>query len=97
MPHVSRLIGGHATWQVSLSAWLDGGILSIESRRYVSNFLSVHRVRPTDDDEDEANSDHLVSDVELEVSHANLENALETRIGGHQGAEDEDSPQSRTH
>ena len=50
-----------------------------------------------DDDEDDANSDDLASDVELEVSHADLAGALETRIGGHQCARDEDEQQSRTH
>ena len=97
VPHASQLKGEHATWQVALASWLDGGILSRESKRYVSNFLSVYRIRPTDDDEDDANSDDLVSDVELDVSHVDLAGALETRIGGHQVAGDEDEPQSRTH
>ena len=44
-------------------------------------FLSVHRVHLTDDDEDEANSDDLASDVGVKISHANLADALETRIG----------------
>ena len=63
----------------------------------MSNFLSVYRIRPADDDEEDANSDNLASDVELEVSHADLESALETRIGGHQSArDDDDEQQSRT-
>jgi hypothetical protein len=79
-PHIQdaiQLKGEHATWQVALGSWLDGNILSRESKRYVSNFLSVYRIRPTDDDSDDANSDNLASDVELEVSHANLAGALE--------------------
>ena len=59
----------------------------------MSNFLSVYRIRPTDDDSDDANSDNLASDIELEVSHADLASALETRIGGHQGAGDDDEHQ----
>ena len=35
--------------------------------------------------------------VELEVSHANLAGAVETRISGHQGAADDDEQGSRTH
>ena len=65
--------------------------------RYVSNFLSVHRVRPTDDDEDDANSGYLASDVEPEVSRANLADVLETRIGGHQGLSEADQQESCTH
>ena len=62
IPHASQLKGNHATWQDALAYWLDGHILSAESMRYVSNFLSVYRVRPTEDDEDEAHSDDLASD-----------------------------------
>ena len=48
------------TWQGALRSWLDGRILCEEARRYVGNFLSVHRVRPQDDmDSDIANSDDL--------------------------------------
>ena len=72
IPHASQLKGEHATWQMALGSWLDGGILSRESKRYVSNFLSVYRIRPTDDDEDEGNSDNLASDIELEVSQFRL-------------------------
>ena len=68
----------------SLATWLDGNIICDESKRYVGNFLSVHRVRPTDDDDDQAHSDDIASDEELEVSHNSLEDALETRIGGYQ-------------
>ncbi len=91
VPHASHLKGNHATWQDAMSSWLDGGILSAESMRYASNFLSVYRVRPTDDDEDEAHSDDLASDEELEVSHASLTDALETRVGGHQRFGDDDA------
>ena len=53
--------------------------------------MCVYRVRPTDDDEDEAHSDDLASDEELEVSHVELTDALDTRVGGHRrlGGEDE--------
>ena len=90
VPHASQLKGNHHTWQDALAFWLDGRILSAESMRYVSNFLSVYRVRPTEDDEDEAHSDDLASDEELEVSHASLADALDSRIGGHRRVGDED-------
>ena len=54
-----------------------------------------------DDDDDAAHSDDLASDEELEVSHATLADALETRVGGHRriGDEDEghDPEQTGTH
>ena len=50
---------------------------------YVSNFISVHRVRPGNDDEDEMDDpDDLMSDEELLVTKDMLEEVLETRIGG---------------
>ena len=62
--------------------WLDGGVLCEEAKRYVGNFLSVHRVRPRNDDEDDANSDDVVSDEDLELTAEDLEEALTSRIGG---------------
>ena len=53
--------------------------------RYASKFLCVYRVRPADDDEDEAHSDDLASDEELEVSYVELTDALDTRVGGRRG------------
>ena len=88
-PHVSQLRGGHDSWKDALAGWLDGGIISFESKRYVSNFLSVYRVRPCDDDDDDENSDNLASDEELEISHAGLAEALQTRIDGRQNEEDD--------
>ena len=90
VPHASQLKGNHVFWQDAMAFWLDGDLLSAESLRYVSNFMNVYRVRPTDDDDDEAHSDDLASDEELKVSHASLKDALETRVGGHRRLGDED-------
>ena len=84
VPHAGELRSAHQTWQEALTLWLDGNILCAEAKRYVGNFLSVHRVRPRDDESDENNSDDLVSDEELQVSTASLAEALNTRIGGKQ-------------
>ena len=65
-----------------MQSWFDGRILTQESKKYIGNFLSVHRVRPMDDDESDANSDDIVSDEELQMSAASLKEALSTRIGG---------------
>ena len=73
-----------STWQDALSHWLDGGLACAESKRYVGNFLAVHRMRPQskDDDDEAVHSSDVADDEELEVSHADLHAALTTRIGG---------------
>ena len=43
---------------------LDGHTLCEEARRYVANFLSVHRVRPQDEASEDGNSENIVSDEE---------------------------------
>ena len=66
-----------------MALWLDGGILCEEARRYVGNFLSVHRMRPVDDDASGAdNSDDLLSDEDLALSSDSLLDVLHARIGG---------------
>ena len=66
-----------------MSVWLDGNIICEESRIYVGNYLSVHRMRPVDDDASAAdNSDDLLSDEDLTLSSESLLDALRTRIGG---------------
>jgi len=89
VPYAGALRERDATWQQSLQQWLDGRILCEEAKRYVGNFLAVHRVRPQNDDSDDTNSDDAVSDEELEVANADLQGALGTRIGG-RGKEDEE-------
>ena len=66
-----------------MTQWLDGNIISEESKRYVSNFISIHRLRPGNNDEDAmANSDDMVEDEDVCVTKDMLDNVLETRIGG---------------
>ena len=70
------------TWQEALREWLDGGLSCAEAKRYVGNFLSVYRIRPQIDDNDDAHSSDMATDEELEVSHAALQEAFETRVRG---------------
>ena len=49
-PFAGHLRKVDETWQEALGAWLGGRILCKEAKKYVGNFLSVHRVRPDDDD-----------------------------------------------
>ena len=48
------------TWQDALRKWLGGNILCNEAKRYVGNFLSVHRMRPRDEDDEDCNSQDIV-------------------------------------
>ena len=82
VPFAGNLRSSTETWQEAMESWLDGRILTQESKKYIGNFLSVHRVRPMDDDESDGNSDDIVSDEELQVSAASLKEALSARIGG---------------
>ena len=81
VPYAGNLRPQDATWEVTLSMWLDGNVVSQESARYVHNFLSVFRVRPRDQDED-VRSDEDVDDEELILTTSDLNQALKTRIGG---------------
>ena len=85
VPYVGELREQGFTWQDALATWLDGGVGCEETKRYVGNFLSVHRMRPQNDEVDDAHSSDMASDEELEVSHADLQEALKTRIGGRAG------------
>ena len=71
----------HASWENTLAEWLDGNVVSKESATYISNFLSVYRVRPCDP-YDDARSDEDFSDEEFVLTEAQLAEALKTRVGG---------------
>ena len=95
VPFAGHLRKVDETWQEALGAWLDGRILCKEAKKYVGNFLSVHRVRPEEDDgSDVGNSDDFVSDEELKVSPDALAEALATRIGGRERKEDTDNKEA---
>jgi len=87
------------TWQEAVQKWVDSNILCGESKQYVGNFLSVHRMRPRDDDEDDCNSQDIVSDEELEISKSSLAEALISRIGGkdQEGEEEKDDESGPSH
>ena len=59
MPYAGELRSIDQTWQDALMQWLKGSVLCAQAKRYVGNFLSVHRVRPRDDESDDCNSDDI--------------------------------------
>ena len=80
VPYAGNLRPQDATWEVTLSMWLDGNVVSQESAHYVSNSICVFRVRPRDQDED-VRSDEDVDDDEFILTGKDLKQALKTRIG----------------
>ena len=50
VPYAGNLRPQDATWELTLSMWLDGNVVSRESARYVSHFLCFFCVRPRDQD-----------------------------------------------
>jgi hypothetical protein len=81
VPFAGRLRASEESWDTALRTWLDGNVISCESVRYISNFLSVYRVRPRDPNED-ARSDEDFSDEDLVLNEDMLEQAMKTRVGG---------------
>ena len=75
VPFAGRLKQTNQTWAQALRSWLT--LLPCEdTKRYVGNFLSVYRVRPSD--ADAANSDDSGVDEPLLVTPATLPMALTT-------------------
>ena len=87
--YVGCLRPGGCTWQEAMQTWCALGTTCLESKRYLGNFLAVHRVRPQDEEDEGGHSSDMASDEELEVSSADLHAALQTRIGGSARAEDD--------
>ena len=82
VPYAGMLRKQGESWQAALSYLLNGNAVSHESVRYITNLMSVYRVRPKDVDEDIL-SDEDFQDEELELTGTDLAEALETRIGCH--------------
>ena len=69
VPHV-RDLGQRNTWAMRCNEWLQGGILTEEMRRIVTNFASVTSLRPQEGAAGE--SEEEVSDRELALSLIHL-------------------------
>lgn len=76
VPYAGDLRRAHQTWQQALESWLDGCLLSEESKRYIGNFLWVHRLRPHDAESDCGNSGGIIEDEELQLSSESLREAV---------------------
>ena len=89
VPAVNSLRGDFTSWDAAMRVWLDGHILCEESRRYINNFLAMHRVRPSNAEEDDeaANSDDMLNDEDVQVTRGCLEEVLNTRAGSVQNTQ----------
>ena len=87
--HPSPLRGDSDSWAEALIQWLDGNVLSSQAARYFCYFLCVHRMRPRDETED-VRSDEDFDDEELHVDNENVEEDLQTEMGGQDTTEDVD-------
>ena len=72
---------------------MDGGILCEEAKNYVSNFLSVHRVRPADEG-NEGNSDDAASDPDVELVAADVAEIFGKSATGAEGVRETASAQA---
>ena len=69
VPFAGNLRPVSDSWQSAVGTWLDGNIVSEDSKRYVSNLISVHRMTPRGETSDVGNSDDILEDEELQITH----------------------------
>jgi hypothetical protein len=89
----------------SQAQYLNGGVLCETTMQYINNFFCVNRLRPVNAEHDEANSDDLLSDEDVQLSTEDLAHVLQTRIGGREAKEgptgkrgtDDDDTEANTH
>ena len=62
-----------STWDTTLATWLYCNVISHVGAHYISHLRSVYGLRPHDPNDD-ARSDEDVSDEELVLTEADLEN-----------------------
>ena len=77
VPHISELKADTETWTASFRKWLSQ-LPCQETKRYVGNFLSVYRIRPTHDTAE--NSDNSDCDDPLNIDKTTIDEALQTLV-----------------
>ena len=75
VPYVGHLRADGETWEAALRRWAQQ-LPCEESKRHLGNFLSVYRIRPPA--EAQENSDDSDADEALELSLGDLQGALQT-------------------
>ena len=72
---------GYESWTKALSTWLDGEVLTHESRNYIQNFFCVAQMRPEFVPDSNKNDEDLFSDEEIDMETVELDALLRTHIG----------------
>ena len=80
VPHVRALRGVDESWEHALRTWLRR-LPCEETKQYIGNFMSVYRVRPAV--EGQENSDDDAADTALHVTPTDLADALQTKVSAH--------------
>ena len=80
VPHVQTLRGVDESWEQALRRWLRR-LPCEETKQYIGNFMSVYRVRPAVDGQE--NSDDDAADTALHVTPTEIADALQTKLSSH--------------
>ena len=80
VPHAGALRGPNESWEQALRTWLRR-LPCEETKQYIGNFMSVYRVRPAVDGQE--NSDDEAADTALHVMPTQLADALQTKLSSH--------------
>ena len=80
VPHVQTLRGVDESWERALRRWLRR-LPCEETKQYIGNFMSVYRVRPAVDGQE--NSDDDAADTALHVTPTEIADALQTKLSSH--------------
>ena len=67
IPHASDLRRGSECWTTALSTWLDGNVLTHESRDYIQNFFCVAQMRPDFTPNSAKHDEDIFSDEEIDM------------------------------
>ena len=77
IPYLGHLRGEDDSWEASLRAWLLR-LPSAETKRHVGNFLSVYRVRPAGEADNNSDDDDV--DEPFHLQPADIASALQTLL-----------------
>ena len=68
-------------WTAGLSAWLDGEVLTYDSRDYSQNFFCIVQMRPDVGPDSDKRDEDIFSDEESDMESVQLDAFLQTHVG----------------
>ena len=81
IPHASKLRRGETSWVTAMTTWMEGEILTHESRNYIQNFFCVAQMRPDFIPEANKNEEDIFSDEEIDMNTIGIDELLRTHTG----------------